>query len=152
MKKLYLTYEELYNLYIEQKLSALAISKIYNVHHTSIRDLLIKFGIQIRNISEAKKVSKINKKNDSKLFKHGLSREGYRVFRQNGKKKKEHRVVAESILCRNLNKNEVVHHVNGIKTDNRPENLWVFPSPKDHTKYHWDGTIHKNTIFLKDLI
>lgn len=150
MKKLYITYEEIYHLYIEQQLSTLAISKIYNVHHTSIRDLLIKFNIKTRNKSEAKKISKINRQNNSKLFKHGLDTGGYKVFRTDGKKRKEHRIVAETILKRTLKKKEVVHHVNGIKTDNRPENLWVFPSPRDHARYHWNGTVHKNTIFLKD--
>ena len=150
MKKLNITYDELYNLYINQGLSTLSIAKIYNAHHSSIRDLLIKFKIRTRNISEAKRVSTLNRKQDSKLFKHGLDTNGYRIFRKNGKKTKEHRVIAESILKRKLNRNEVVHHVNGIKTDNRIENLWIFPSPKDHAKYHWDGTIHKATIFLKD--
>lgn len=152
MKKLYITYQELYNLYIIQGLSTLSIGKLYDVHHTCVLDLLNKFKIKIRNISEGKLRSKLNRRENSKLFKHGLSDTGYKVFRQNGKKQKEHRLVAETILKRQLHKKEVVHHVNGIRTDNRPENLWIFPSIKDHTQYHHNGIIHKNTIFLSDLV
>jgi DNA-directed RNA polymerase beta' subunit len=70
----------------------------------------------------------------------------------NGERKLRHRIVAENLLNRKLSKSEIVHHVNGIKTDNDPKNLWIFPSQKEHAKFHWDGTIHEGTIFLKDLL
>lgn len=42
-----------------------------------------------------------------------------------GKNIKEHRYVMEQILGRRLMENEDIHHKNGIKTDNRPENLEI---------------------------
>jgi uncharacterized protein (DUF1330 family) len=43
----------------------------------------------------------------------------------------EHRVIMEQHLGRYLQKNEVVHHLNGIKHDNRLNNLEVM----DHTEH-----------------
>lgn len=45
----------------------------------------------------------------------------------------EHRVIAEQALGRRLQENEVVHHRNGKRWDNRPENLKVMDH-KEHGK------------------
>ncbi len=48
----------------------------------------------------------------------------------------EHRVVMEGILGRKLEKGEIVHHINEIRNDNRPENLKVMSRPEHMVLHH----------------
>lgn len=57
-----------------------------------------------------------------------MDKNGYRVIVYSGKQIAEHRVVMERHIGRKLTKDETVHHVNGIRDDNRIGNLELWSS------------------------
>lgn len=57
----------------------------------------------------------------------------------------EHRLVVEKSLGRYLLPTEVVHHKNGVKTDNRLENLELFQTNADRLRHELTGRCPKWT-------
>lgn len=60
-----------------------------------------------------------------------VNKDGYRMISRNSKSIAEHRFVMQEMLGRDLLPGENVHHKNGVRNDNRPENLelWIISQP-----------------------
>ena len=48
----------------------------------------------------------------------------------------KHRLVMEKSIGRYLKPQEIVHHINDDRTDNRIENLKLFKNRNDHIRFH----------------
>jgi hypothetical protein len=72
----------------------------------------------------------------NRRFEHG----GYTLVRKDGGYKRNNRIIAEKKIGRPLKRTEIVHHINGDKLDDRPENLYICRSRSEH------NTIHRETM------
>lgn len=61
-----------------------------------------------------------------------------------------HRVIAEILIGRPLKPKETVHHIDGDKLNNDPENIAVFPSQSEHCKAHGFGTVINGNMYRKE--
>uniref|UniRef100_A0A6M3KF57 Putative homing endonuclease n=1 Tax=viral metagenome TaxID=1070528 RepID=A0A6M3KF57_9ZZZZ len=148
--------------YVTEKKSIRWISNLYGVSTELIRRRLKQYGVPVRHGGEAIETQWINnparRKKQSEFYlsnvvKSGqehpnwkggteINDSGYILQYDNNHPKshknkvRAHRLIMENYLGRYIDRSEVVHHINGNRTDNRIENLLLMTN-SEHSKYHW---------------
>ncbi len=119
--------------------SGLSIAQIASRSHLSaeaVRRLMKQYGIQPR-----RRGRKLRQGGDCSV----QDSDGYVLERSVGHPDavngyvRAHRLVMERVLGRRLKKGESVLHLNGVRDDNRPENLRVFDSSSNLASYSLQG-------------
>lgn len=143
-KKKSVNIEEAKQLYYNEGLSGRMVAARLGVSFTTLKDYFIKAGLSLRSDSEALKLAyKQGRKEPKKPLNGGrrLNNGGYVILiqpqhpRAKGKTGYvlEHILIWEKVHNRPLPNGWVIHHLNGIKTDNRPCNLVAMPNAR-HTR------------------
>jgi hypothetical protein len=133
------TKERLEELYWGANFSFQMVADTFGYTKTGIRDMFKRFGIPRRTLSEAQVIGGLAGRTRYRGGHTVLN--GYRLVKKKGHPRAngrgyvmEHILVVEKELDRPLNRDEAVHHLNGIKHDNRPENLAVMPRRRHSPK------------------
>lgn len=148
------------DMYLNQMMSISEISQKTGVARSMVRYYLLKMGVKLRSIKEAlglikpklSAIQKGRKRVVTEQWRRNVSegRKRYSLTHSKGydihagykrisvgehSGRLQHVVIMEQHIGRRLKPGEVVHHINGIKTDNRIENLALM-SNKEHSRLH----------------
>jgi len=131
-KGIYSNREWLKKHYVRQHFSLRKIAKMCKVNFKTIDFWVKKFNFIKHPVgSKGMKREKCHRWKGGKTIVNG-----YIVIYENGHKYiPEHRIIAEKCLGRKLLQKEVIHHIDGNRTNNNPQNLYLFPSNNEHKAF-----------------
>jgi hypothetical protein len=112
--------------FLDEGLRAYEIAEKFGISHTTLQRICNKHNIVLDRYHNGKTKKDsgyilVYKPNHPRADKHGYV--------------PEHTLIMEKHIDRYLNDNEVVHHINGIKDDNKLKNLQIM-DVDEHKKYH----------------
>lgn len=121
-------------------------------HNSRLEDHKEKARVTIKIAAE--KAHKVNR-GENHYFYTGqyisMVRGRYHILCRDKTKVQFARAVMEAKIGRKLKKGEVVHHIDGDKTNDHPENLMLFSSTSEHIQWHWDNDMGPNKKLKRQL-
>lgn len=131
------------HLYVKRRLSSNQIAEILPCNRGNVKRWLRRHGIERRSQSDAAKLKGLRKPP------HHRWHNGYEqvVTQINGKQRgvQIHRLIAVAEYGFDAVSDMVVHHRNGVKWDNRPENIELM-GRDEHTAHHWENGDFRNEM------
>lgn len=101
--------------------------------------IMVRTPLHAQRISEALKMAWLIKRKRKPIGTTNIDCNGYvrvKVVEGKGYWVPQHVLVAEKILGRPLRNGEIVHHINGNRSDNKPANLFVCRNRSHHNQVH----------------
>ena len=151
-------YRELLSPLCDGKKSSKEISQITGMSQKYVQKLILRYNLPRLKQGDS---AKMEKGFQNYFWKGGkiVDKSGYILIKKNdhpycnsGGYVREHRLVMELYLDRYLLPTEVVHHKNGVRNDNRLENLELFETNGKHLKEELTGHCPKWTPEGKERI
>ncbi len=160
-RKFVFTREELYQKYVREDRSSYDIAREYGCSAEVIQRNLKMHKIRVRTSKQAYYHRWRNHPSYRELVRKGLNKksgttttQGYKMicckkhhFTTKNHYLSEHRLMMEKHIGRYLLPQEEIHHLDQNKQNNQIENLHLFDSKAEHTKYH-----HMLRGFIKEAL